>query len=49
MNFIIKGQHAPDGVIIKYGDTVSGKKPVMAIRIYNSRLTIPREYIDRIF
>lgn len=26
MNFIIKGQHAPDGVIIKYGDTVSGKK-----------------------
>lgn len=26
MNFIINGQHAPDGVIIKYGDTVSGKK-----------------------
>lgn len=26
MNFIIKGQDAPDGVIIKYGDTVSGKK-----------------------
>lgn len=29
MNFIIKCQHAPDGVIIKYGDMVSGQKLVV--------------------